>query len=91
MSEKGIAWPGEGEKYQNTDYKPEDVEVPPFWVERFPGGYTNSGLPAINDDEHFWVWMRTAGLPTFRKLWQKNTDDDMEAGTYSIDIFMSAS
>lgn len=23
------------------------------------------------EDEHFIVWMRTAGLPTFRKLWGK--------------------
>lgn len=91
MTEKGIAWPGEGDKYQKTSYKPEDVAVPPFWVESYPGGYTNSGLPDIHADEHFWVWMRAAGLPTFRKLWQKNTDEDMQAGTYSIDIYMSKS
>lgn len=23
------------------------------------------------EDEHFIVWMRTAGLPNFRKLWGK--------------------
>lgn len=91
MSEKGIAWPGEGEKYQNTHYTADQVAVPPFWIESYPGGYTNSGLPDIGNNEHFWVWMRTAGLPTFRKLWQRNDDEDMQEGTYSMQIFMSAS
>ena len=26
-------------------------------------------------DEHFIVWMRTAGLPNFRKLWGKIEED----------------
>lgn len=33
--------------------------------------------------------MRTAGLPNFRKLYSKNTDDDLQKGTYTIDINMS--
>lgn len=35
--------------------------------------------------EHFIVWMRTAGLPNFRKLWGK-IDTDLAAGTYSVGI-----
>jgi len=31
-------------------------------------------------NEHFIVWMRTAGLPTFRKLYGK-IDQDLPAGT----------
>jgi hypothetical protein len=27
------------------------------------------------ENEHFIVWMRTAGLPTFRKLWGRIEDD----------------
>lgn len=49
------------------------------------------------EDEHFIVWMRYAGLPTFRKLWgrvQKDfnaatkigVDDDLTAGDYTITI-----
>lgn len=44
-------------------------------------------------NEHFVVWMRYAGLPTFRKLWGKIVDKkkdgapmDLEAGDYSIRI-----
>lgn len=36
-------------------------------------------------DEHFIVWMRTAGLPNFRKLWG-TIDGDLEAGKYKLKI-----
>ena len=36
-------------------------------------------------EEHFVVWMRTAGLPNFRKLWGK-IETDMLAGSYHITI-----
>ena len=36
-------------------------------------------------DEHFIVWMRTAGLPNFRKLWAR-IDSDLSAGEYLMTI-----
>ena len=35
--------------------------------------------------EHFIVWMRTAGLPNFRKLWGK-IPGDLKANRYSVII-----
>lgn len=35
--------------------------------------------------EHFIVWMRTAGLPNFRKLWGK-IESDLAPGTYTVHI-----
>jgi len=35
------------------------------------------------EDEHLIVWMRTAGLPNFRKLWGK-IDGALDAGTYQL-------
>lgn len=37
------------------------------------------------EDPHFIVWMRTAGLPDFRKLWGR-IDTDLPAGDYSVII-----
>ena len=34
----------------------------------------------VRDDEHFIVWMRTAALPNFRKLWGR-IDQDLSANT----------
>lgn len=36
-------------------------------------------------NEHFIVWMRTAGLPNFRKLWG-TIDGDLEPGQYELVI-----
>ena len=35
--------------------------------------------------EHFMVWMRTAGLPNFRKLFGK-IDQDLPAQTYYVTV-----
>jgi len=54
----------------------------------------DEGLPAgkeykdiqwidMHGDEHFIVWMRTAGLPNFRKLWGR-IDGDLKAGSYEL-------
>lgn len=40
-------------------------------------------------DEHFIVWMRTAGLPSFRKLYGR-IDTDLAAGT-KIEFLVSSS
>ncbi|KLO12027.1 Lem3/Cdc50 [Schizopora paradoxa] len=91
LSEKGIAWPGEAKKYSD---KPgysnlSAIVPPPNWALRFPNGYNDSNVPNLNEDEHFQNWMRTAGLPTFTKLWGRNDADKLVAGTYQITAFMN--
>ena len=99
----GISWPGEADKYGPTAYNASSCVPPPFWAERYPQGYVagasgiggggqgGRGVPVLAADEHFLVWMRTAGLPTFRKLWARNDAEDFVAGVYEIDIFLSRS
>ena len=90
MTDRGITWPGERNKYGPTKYQVGEVVPPPFWAERYPNGYTEeTGFPNLEDDEHFQVWMRLAGLPTFRKLYFRNDDETMAAGTYEIEVYMS--
>jgi hypothetical protein len=36
-------------------------------------------------DEHFMVWMRTAALPTFRKLWGR-IERNLDEGRYTYTI-----
>ncbi|GAA5840862.1 hypothetical protein JCM11251_007623, partial [Rhodosporidiobolus azoricus] len=93
MTDRGIAWPGESDKYRRTKYTADQIVPPPFWHDRYPNGYTNDGsvtdIPDLSQDEHFQVWMRTAGLPTFRKLYYRNDGEDMPAGTYEIEVNMN--
>lgn len=91
LSENGIAWPGESKKYVT---KPagdiSQLAPPPNWALRFPDGYNDSNIPDLKSDEHFQNWMRTAGLPTFTKLWARNDVDTLQSGTYQIVAYMSA-
>ncbi|KAF9947864.1 hypothetical protein BGZ72_010215 [Mortierella alpina] len=90
LSSTGIAWPSDARKYGPTGYTDlSQIRPPPNWSS-FPNGYSASAPPIDpSKDEHFQVWMRTAGLPNFRKLYSKNEQDDLEAGTYTMDIDMN--
>ena len=91
MTDKGIAWASDKALYGATKYNLSDIAVPPNWIERWPSGeYTdNNPPPQLHDDEHFQVWMRTAGLPAFSKLALRNDNQTMSCGTYRVDIQMS--
>ncbi|KAJ2782408.1 alkylphosphocholine resistance protein lem3 [Coemansia javaensis] len=89
MTETGIAWDADRKRFNPSEYRPEDVLAPPGWHARYPNGTYADGLPDLAADEHFMVWMRTAGLPTFRKLYMRNTQDVMKAGVYQVQIAMN--
>lgn len=90
-SQNGIAWPGESKKYTSSpNYQLSEIVPPPNWAERFPDGYTNSTPPPdLRADEHFQNWMRTAGLPTFTKLWGRNDGAKLPKGRYQIAVNLS--
>ena len=98
FSEKGIAWDGERRKYVADPTKTGNgyssysaIMPPPNWRLRFPQGYNETNMPNLQEDEHFQNWMRTAGLPSFTKLYGRNDVDTMQSGTYQIVIGLSAS
>ncbi|GLB35180.1 putative LEM3 (ligand-effect modulator 3) family / CDC50 family protein [Lyophyllum shimeji] len=90
FTSKGIAWSGEAKKYAsepNPRYNETGIVPPPNWRERYPQGYTaDNPPPDLHNDEHFQNWMRTAGLPTFTKLYGRNDTAHMKKGTYRIII-----
>jgi hypothetical protein len=89
MTTNGISWAHEGDLYGKTKYKPSDVVPPPNWQEQYIDGRYDSlqELPDLHTWEAFQVWMRTAGLPTFSKLAQRNDNDVLRAGTYRLKIY----
>jgi hypothetical protein len=94
MSEKNIIWPGEKLKYKLTTMDPTTLVPPPYWRGNYPGfpyswpnNYSAGNIYDPSEDEHFMVWMRVAGLPTFRKLYKRNDNDLLQSGRYSITIY----
>ncbi|KAF8510222.1 cell cycle control protein [Hysterangium stoloniferum] len=88
FTSQGIAWPGEKKKYAAVPGNNlSELVPPPNWHDRFPDGYANTSVvPDLSSDEHFQNWMRTAGLPTFSKLWGRNDSTDMVKGRYNISV-----
>lgn len=78
-----IAWPSDAVSFGPTQYSITQITTPPAWKyykgQDVSTGWTPSTLASFNpqQDQHFQVWMRTAGLPTFRKLYGKNQDKDL--------------
>ncbi|XAR54511.1 hypothetical protein NMG60_11029666 [Bertholletia excelsa] len=72
VNKKGIAWASDkAHKFGSNVY-------PKNFQKGMVGGATlNESIP-LSEQEDLIVWMRTAALPTFRKLWGK-IEEDLEA------------
>ncbi|KAI9598183.1 ligand-effect modulator 3 family [Syncephalis fuscata] len=91
FSNKGITWSSDSNKYGKTSYTADqlgNILPPPNWATRYKDGKYASidDLPQLQNDEHFQVWMRTAGLPTFRKLYGRSDKEGISKGKYTLDI-----
>ncbi|KAJ3300900.1 hypothetical protein HDV03_001680 [Kappamyces sp. JEL0829] len=100
FTQSGIAWPEDSSLYAKTQWAtgsaeqqasiPTKLIPPPMWRKAWPdiwgSGYNASNLPDLARWERFQVWMRTAALPSFRKLWGRNTNDALDAGLYQMTI-----
>ncbi|KAI8804282.1 ligand-effect modulator 3 family [Cladochytrium replicatum] len=96
FTQDGVAWPSDTEKFKSSSWRvlrPTEVQSnlipPPDWVKAFPrwrNGYTADNLPDLQQWERLHVWMRTAGLPNFRKLYGANRVGSLTAGVYQLDI-----
>lgn len=81
-----IAWSTDLQKYGKTQYSPSQIVPPPNWALQYPNGqYSDQNPPPdISKDQHLMVWMRTAALPDFRKIWGKNENTDLPAGRWRL-------
>ena len=87
MTKKGIAWASDQHRYGPTQYSLDQIIPPPNWAKRYPNGYTEASPPPnFEHDYDFQNWMRTAGLPTFSKLYLRQDNEVMTAGAYLINI-----
>eukprot|EP00897_Mesotaenium_endlicherianum_P002878 jgi/Mesen1/2618/ME000166S01733 len=66
VDERGISWKSDREKKFGSQTPKNFNTIPALRG----GGTLNESKP-LDEDEHLIVWMRTAALPTFRKLWGK--------------------
>ncbi|KAF8937901.1 hypothetical protein BGZ47_008814 [Haplosporangium gracile] len=86
-----IASPADKGKF--TKYGYPDLSAilpPPNWRSRYPNGVYSASFPPpdISTDEHFQVWMRTAGWSTFLKTYGRGTEV-LPAGDYQLLIDMN--
>ena len=89
-SKSGIAWASDANLYGNNSNKLDEITPPPYWARRYPNGYTQTNPPPnLAEWQAFQVWMRTAGLPKFSKLYQRNDVDPLKRGDYVVDIHYS--
>jgi len=87
MTEDKGTWVKTGISWQSDrDKKFKRVDVPPSFARRGPGGFD---LPNVTDED-FIVWMRTAGLPTFKKLYRKIENRDLISGDIILLNFSNA-
>ncbi|KZT66818.1 transcription regulator [Daedalea quercina L-15889] len=90
FSESGIAWPGEAKRYAETPgYSLDEIVPPPNWAKLYPNYTEDNPPPDLQADEHFQNWMRTAGLPTFSKLYGRNDTYDLGRDRYQIIVNMN--
>ena len=86
LSADGIAWSSDfNTKFQNPASWDGTVP-PPNWrhtAMNFPAVAQYPELTQGYTNQDFIVWMRTAALPTFRKLYRK-LNGPLPAGTYEV-------
>ncbi|XP_077246981.1 ALA-interacting subunit 1-like [Tasmannia lanceolata] len=75
VSKKNIAWKSDQDHKFGADVYPKN-----FQSGSLIGGAKLNASKPLSEQEDLIVWMRTAALPTFRKLYGK-IEDDLEANT----------
>ncbi|KAH7404314.1 hypothetical protein KP509_15G020400 [Ceratopteris richardii] len=87
INKKGISWKSDREhKFGNVRPQYFPNNLPRDLNGSLIGGASLDPNTTLNEDEDLIVWMRTAALPTFRKLYGKIEQDLAAGSTLSITI-----
>lgn len=86
MTNSGIAWASNNNRFKKTEYDYRDIVPPPNWAKKFPNGYNSTNVPDILKWEEFQNWMFTSALPDFYKLALRNNNDALQSGVYEVTI-----
>jgi len=92
FTDEGIAWKSDlNRKFVDkglANGEPGTVAGDSTLIRNLTSGFAIGNGPPFKGikDEHFVVWMRTAGLPTFRKLWAKFPGGFEEGDVLHVDI-----
>ncbi|PVU97825.1 hypothetical protein BB561_000230 [Smittium simulii] len=89
FSSTGIPWDSDSSRFLKSVYKNDEAYPPLNWDKRYPLGYTDENpIPDLSEDYNLQVWMRTAPLSTFRKLYAINEKETLISGIYQVNITM---
>ena len=86
LTNKGISWSTDKNRFKKTKLDWSKIAPPPNWVKAYPNGYNATNVPDINQWEEFQNWMRTPAFARFQKLVLRNDNDTLPAGEYQVDI-----
>lgn len=86
LTDKGIAWSTDKNRFKKTQYNYTEVVPPPNWYKKFPNGYNETNIPDISTWYQFQNWMRPSALATFNKLALRNDTGSLERGIYQINV-----
>ncbi|KAJ6262133.1 Cell division control protein [Drechslerella dactyloides] len=56
MTNKGIAWSSDRDRYGPTEYNFTEIIPPPNWINRYPRGYTQTNVPKLREWEELQVY-----------------------------------
>ncbi|SCU99070.1 LANO_0F00694g1_1 [Lachancea nothofagi CBS 11611] len=86
LTNKGIAWSTDKNRYKKTELDYTQIAPPLNWIKQYPNGYNSTNIPDINTWEEFQNWMKAPAFSTFQRLIRRNDNDTLLAGEYQIDI-----
>ncbi|SCU84219.1 LADA_0D00518g1_1 [Lachancea dasiensis] len=86
LTNKGITWSTNRNRFKTTKLNHSRIAPPPNWVKQYPDGYNSTNVPDIHNWEEFQNWMAAPAFSKFQRLVRRNDNDTLVAGEYQVNI-----